>query len=46
MGFSLTQARLFAWASILHATDLEKPKQTQSSVIRTDIEDSPGEEKK
>ena len=45
VGFSLTQARLLAWASILHANDLEKPKQIQFSVIITDIEDSPGEEK-
>ncbi|GMY08525.1 hypothetical protein FCV25MIE_03764 [Fagus crenata] len=45
MGFSFTQARFLAWASIMHSKDKAKPNTNPHNVIIRDLEESPGEEK-
>uniref|UniRef100_A0A2N9G9R7 Reverse transcriptase domain-containing protein n=1 Tax=Fagus sylvatica TaxID=28930 RepID=A0A2N9G9R7_FAGSY len=45
MGFSLTQARFLAWASVMHSKDMTKPNTKPHNVIVRDLEESSCAEK-
>ncbi len=45
VGFSLTQARFLAWASVMHSKDMTKPNTKPHNVIVRDLEESSCAEK-